>query len=135
MSCNFAAVADEYVISKKFRFYFKTTSNSNRIPKTVFFIETHGANDQEKADLFNSYFYEQFVAPVNYEIGIDYSRDFEIEFDENSVQQLLKHIDPNKAPGPDQIHGKVLKYCSKSSAKPLAILFRLSYNSCKIPLY
>jgi hypothetical protein len=73
-----------------------------------------------------------FLAPVNYEIGIDYSRDFEIEFDVNSVQQLLKHIDPNKAPGPDQIHGKVLQYGSKSLAKPLAILFRLSYNSCKI---
>jgi hypothetical protein len=95
---------------------------------------THRANDQEIANLFNRYFYEQFSSPSNYEIGIDYSRDSAIEFDENGVQQLLKHIDPNKAPGPDQIHGKVLKYYAKSLAKPLAILFRLSYNSCKIPL-
>jgi hypothetical protein len=63
MSCNLATVADEYVISKKFWSYFKTTSNSNRIPETVFFIETYGANDQEKVDLFNSYFYEQFSSP------------------------------------------------------------------------
>ncbi|MCP4459563.1 MAG: hypothetical protein GY816_16300, partial [Cytophagales bacterium] len=36
-------------------------------------------------------------------------------------------------PGPDKIHGKVLKRCANSLAIPLTILFQTSYYTCKIP--
>ena len=42
-------------------------------------------------------------------------------------------INTNKAPGPDGIHGCVLKYCSDSLCKPLSIIFNLSYNTGIIP--
>ena len=46
---------------------------------------------------------------------------------------LLKSIDPNKAQGPDQIHGRILKNCCNSLNKPLAMLFQYSYNTGSIP--
>ena len=38
-------------------------------------------------------------------------------------------INPNKACGPDGIHGRILKNCPHSLAQPLSILFNLSYNT------
>ena len=49
------------------------------------------------------------------------------------IQNLLQNLDPNKAQGPDNIHGKILKNCSKSLATPLAYLFNLSYTTGHIP--
>ena len=46
---------------------------------------------------------------------------------------MLNNINPNKAPGPDGIHGKVLKNCATSLAQPLSILFNLSYRTGQIP--
>ena len=46
---------------------------------------------------------------------------------------MLNNINPNKAPGPDGIHGKVLKNCATSIAQPLSILFNLSYRTGQIP--
>ena len=56
-----------------------------------------------------------------------------IKFDTNHIASLLKNLDPNKAQGPDGIHGKILKNCYSSLSKPLAILFQISYNTGTIP--
>jgi hypothetical protein len=57
----------------------------------------------------------------------------DIHIDEHVVYPILKHLNPNKASGPDKIHGTVLKKCAKSLAIPLSILFRTSYYTCRIP--
>ena len=46
---------------------------------------------------------------------------------------LLDNINTNKAPGPDGIHGCVLKHCSISLCRLLSIIFKLSYNTGIIP--
>ena len=63
----------------------------------------------EKAELFNSYFYEQFSGPSNYNTHISWSNDqtFDIDFNQNRVRKLLSSVNSNKASGPDGIHGKI----------------------------
>ena len=89
----------------------------------------------DKAELFNHYFSEQFSSPSNYNINIDWSNDasFNIDFCHRKVRKLLLKINPNKASGPDGIHGKILKNCAVSLAYPLSLMFKLSYNLGSLP--
>ena len=66
--------------------------------------------------MFNKYFFDQFSSSSTYDINIDFSEDdlFDIDFSCSIIKQLLDNINVNKAPGPDGIHGCVLKYCSYS---------------------
>ena len=86
--------------------------------------------------MFNKYFYEQFSTISSYDINIDFSNDnlLDIDFSCNRVKNLLCNVDTNKAPGPDGIHGHVLKNCSGSLSRPLSILFKLIYNTGIRPL-
>ena len=45
----------------------------------------------------------------------------------------LKDLNPNKAPGPDGIHARILKVCAANLVYPLSLLFDLSYRSGSIP--
>ena len=85
--------------------------------------------------MFNKYFYDQFPNTSTYDIDIDFSKDpmFDIDFSCTRVKQFLDAINTNKTPGPDGIHGCVLKYCSCSLCRPLSIIFKLSYNIGVIP--
>ena len=133
MRSNFSDDHSENTISKKFWSYVKATSNSHRIPESIYYNDQHRTNHEDQANLFNTFFYEQFSSPSNYAIDINYNLNFDIHIDEHIVYPILKHLDPNKASGPDKIHGTVLKKCAKSLAIPLSILFRTSYYTCKIP--
>ena len=55
------------------------------------------------------------------------------KFSREDVLLILKKLNPNKAPGPDGIHGKVLKNCAQSLAYPLSVLFNLSFSTGCIP--
>ena len=92
-------------------------------------------NPEGQSELFNEFFCDQFSAASNYDIDIDYSHDssFDIDFDFRKVRKLLKGVNPNKAAGPDDIHGKILKNCAVSLAYPLSLIFKTSYNSGMIP--
>ncbi len=133
MRSNFSEEQRVNTITKKFWSYVKATSNTHRIPESVHHNGVHRSNTTEQANLFNNYFFEQFSSPSIYDININYSANFDIQFKEHSIKQLLKNLDPNKAPGPDNIHGKVLKNCANSLALPLTLLFQTSYYTCKIP--
>jgi len=54
-----------------------------------------------------------------------------IDFTED-VTSLLKKVAPDKLPGPDNIHPKVLKECADQLSRPLTILFRKSLKEGKI---
>ena len=56
-----------------------------------------------------------------------------LKFHELDVLLLLKNINPSKAAGPDGIHGMVLKNCAPSLAKPLTIMFNISFVTGIIP--
>ena len=85
--------------------------------------------------MFNSYFYRQFSEPSSYDITVDhtYNHEFYIDFNSNRISTILSTLNPNKAMGPDKIHGLVLKNCAKNISKPLSILFSKSYYSGVIP--
>ena len=117
--------------------YVKSTSKSTRIPTTVCYKGRFRNNPIDQSEMFNEYFEDQFSGPSNYdiELEIDYSNDSDndIDFSTTRIRKILKNINVNKAPGPDGIHGKVLKNCRESLAYPLSLLFTISYNIGQIP--
>ena len=56
---------------------------------------------------------------------------FEISI--STIRSFLKKLDANKAPGPDGIHGKILKNCATSIAYPLYLIFNKSFQTGYIP--
>ena len=133
MNSNFSDKQSENAITKKFWSYVKSSSNTHRIPETVHHNDTFRSDYRGQADLFNNFFRDQFSSPSKYDVQINYSVNHNVSFSVPHIEKLLKNLDPNKAPGPDKIHGKILKNCAKNLAVPLALLFQTSYYTCSIP--
>ena len=133
MNSNFSDKQSENAITKKFWSYVKSSSNTHRIPETVHHNDTFRVDYKGQANLFNNFFRDQFSSPSKYDIQINYSGNHDISFSVPQIEKFLKNLDPNKAPGPDRIHGKILKNCAKNLAIPLALLYQTSYYTCSIP--
>jgi hypothetical protein len=54
-------------------------------------------------------------------------------FNEQVIRTKLSNLNTNKSTGVDKVHSKVLKEFSDSLAKPLSLLFNLSYCSGSLP--
>ena len=123
------------ILNKKFWSYVKATSNSHRIPEVIKHKSRASSSDKVKADLFNEFFFDQFSEHSNYNIDIDFSDDggFDIDFSPLKVTEILSTLNPNKASGPNGIHGKLLKNCAISLSRPLSIIFNIIYNTGSIP--
>ena len=135
MDENFQDNYNRNLINKKFWAYVKAKSNSHRIPEVLSYNDRIRSDPQGQCELFNEYFANQFSGVSNYQVDIDFSNDhlYHIDFQVESIANLLSNINPNKAQGPDGVHGIILKNCASSLAKPLSILFKLSYSSGSIP--
>ena len=128
--------SDPSLIPKKFWSYVKSTSNSHRIPETVSYGSVFRNDPQEKSELFNEFFYDQFSEASEYDIPLSYEDDDDppqVDISPKRVMKLLRGINPNKTHGPDNINGKVLKNCAHSLAYPLAKIFKTSYLTGHIP--
>ena len=127
---------DPSLIPKKFWSYVKSSSNSHRIPETMSYGNRFRNDIHDQTELFNEYFHDQFSEPSEYNIPISWEDDntTQVDFSPEKVLKLLRDINPNKAHGPDKIHGTVLKNCAHSLAYPLAVLFKTSYLTGHIPL-
>ena len=126
---------DPALITKKFWAHVKSKSKNHRLPECMSLNGIFRNSPLDKANLFNSYFFDQFSGASNYDISIDWTDDslFDIDFDALEIKGLLSDMNSNKACGPDGIHGKILKQCAVSLAHPLSMLFRLSYNCGSLP--
>ena len=135
MDANFEDPLNRNIINKNFWSYVKSKSNSHRIPEVVSYKDCIRSDPQGQCDIFNTYFFDQFTGDSDYSVEIDYSNDhlFQITFDAAHIEKLLKSLDPNKAQGADNIHGRILKECSVSLSKPLACLFNICYTAGSIP--
>ena len=135
MRDNLYCSKDNNVITKKFWAHVKSNSNTTRIPEVMKHDNSISSNNLAKANMFNQYFFDQFSSSSTYDINIDFSEDdlFDIDFSCARIKQLLDNINVNKAPGPDGIHGCVLKYCSDNLCRPLSIIFKLVYNTGILP--
>ena len=130
--------ADPAIISKKFWTHVKFTSNSTRIPECVNYKGKFRNNALDQAELFNTFFSDQFSEKSNYDIPVNYIGDnlslfSKFEISRSSIASFLKKQNPNKAPGPDGIHGYVIKNCASSISYPLFIIFNESFHSGYIP--
>ena len=67
---------------------------------------------------------------------LEFHRDINstVKITEEDVIKCLKAIKPNKASGPDNIGGNVLKLCRESLAKILCNIFQQSLDNVKIPV-
>ena len=135
MRLNVEDDSDDALISKKFWTHVKSKSKSTRIPGTVHYGSRFRNNSADQANLFNEYFYNQFSEQSDYNIDISYRDDAfsDLIISRDEVFNILRNINPNKAAGPDGIHGNVLKKCARSLAYPLSILFNLSFSTGCIP--
>ena len=135
MASNFDDEDDPAIVSKKFWSHVKSSSVSARIPETVSYNGKFRNNPQDQSELFNTYFADQFSTPSSYNINIDFSTEYDddMHFTHRDVRKLLRKMNSNKAPGPDGIHGKILKNCAEGICYPLTKNFKISYNTGQIP--
>ena len=126
---------DPALIKKKFWSYLKSTSNSTRIPETVSYKGRFRSIAKDKGDLFNKFFSDQFSNPSDYNININLENDPNINtvLRESDVYNFARKLNANKAAGPDNIHGKIIKLCARGLAKPLSILYNRCFHEGKIP--
>ena len=84
---------DNNVITKKFWAHTKNTTKSCRIPEVVRYKNDVSSNAITKANMFNSFFFDQFSEQSTYDIDIDlYRIEDHIDFSETRVKQLLNDI-------------------------------------------
>ena len=135
MRDNLYCSRDSNIITKKFWSHVKSKSKSCRIPEVIRNNSSISSDNVAKANMFNKYFFEQFSNTSTYDTAIDFTIDdaYDIDFSCTRIKNLFDNINVNKAPGPDGIHGNVLKFCSMSLCRPLSIIFKLCYNTGIIP--
>ena len=107
MNSNFDNIVNNInYIKKKFWSYVKSKSNSHRIPELVSYGNQMKSNRKDQCKLFNEFFCDQFSEPSLYNIHIDFSKDnlHKLDFSLENISCILKSLDFNKSPGPDEIN-------------------------------
>ena len=121
-----------YANSKK-----RSSTNFIRLEKPS--SDEFTSTDQETAEVLNNFFSSVFTKESE---GLDSGEDLEIPSDIgisdidislDDISKLLMSIDPNKSPGDDGIHPKVLKECYSQIAIPLLRIFKMSISTGKFP--
>lgn len=94
-------------------------------------------DDKQKADTFNNYFSSVYTAEdmknMPYMIRRNGAELTNVEVGEEEVLKLLLKLLPEKSPGPDCIHPRVLKECATELAYPLTQLFHTSLKEGTVP--
>ena len=95
-------------------------------------------DDTEKAEILNEHFSSVFTVedmsslPNIRESNTGQSIE-EVEFDQDSILNLIEKQNVSKAAGPDGVHAKVLYECKNSLSKALDIIFNKSLESGNLP--
>ena len=83
---------------------------------------------------FSSVFTDENLAEIpSVEPRINTNTLEHIEITEDKVNKRLKNINPNKATGPDNLPGRVLKELHNTIAEPLSIIFQKSLDESILP--
>ena len=85
-------------------------------------------DDEGKADLFNNFFSSMFTVEdleniPSFTANIGGKQLNNVQISEEEMLDLLRKLQPEKSPGPDGIHPRVLKECAVELSRPLTILF------------
>ena len=95
-------------------------------------------SDHSKAEVLNDFFASVFTSENQDEMPTMQDKEFDIPLDNitissESVEKVLKSLNPGKSMGPDEINPLLLKTMTKVFSEPLAPIFQQSINSGKIP--
>ena len=96
------------------------------------------SEDGQKAQAFNDAFASVFTREDLINVPAVEARDplsqlSKIVISEEKVRKVLKNLRPDKSPGPDNIHPRILKECADELAGPLATLFRNTMELGELP--
>ena len=103
MQSNLFDDSNPRTLTKKFWSYVKSSSTSSRIPEQVHHNSIHANKSHDKANLFNTFFFNQFSPPSKYDIDINF-REYQyhnFRFDAQAIFDILRNI-----------VGIILKKCS-----------------------
>ena len=96
-------------------------------------------NDSDKCEVLNNFFSSVFTKENISDIpNFKYNGDIDnvlttCSVSINEFEKALFNLNPNKSPGPDNVHPKFLKLCSKTLAKPFKIVFDLTLLDGVLP--
>ncbi|MBA1446886.1 MAG: endonuclease/exonuclease/phosphatase family protein [Gammaproteobacteria bacterium] len=93
-------------------------------------------NDHDKANTLNNQFssvFTQEIYPIPQLAPSTYPNIPTLEIGIEGVLKQLKHLNQNKATGPDELPGRVLKETAAEIAPIITHIFQQSYNTCKLP--
>ena len=96
------------------------------------------SNDKEKAEVLATFFSSIFTQERTQEMPTIQKGKLKGEIsycniNREDVQKKLKNLNPNKSPGPDKLHSRILKELYSVLDKPLAILFQNTLKKGKLP--
>lgn len=123
---------------KRFWSYFRSKTKSNSIPASIKFKNRSFLSANDKAEVFNQYFYSTFSQPDDVSYSFESPQFSEPKFNllqlsEEEVYQVLSKLDSHKAPGVDGLPTFILKECSTELSPSLCCLFNLSLSSGRLP--
>ena len=95
--------------------------------------------DSEKAEVLNEFFSSVFTLEPDDDDGVqvncttDLPRLTDVTVTEERMKKALRNLNPNKSPGPDEMHPRILKELASELSFPLTFLFEMSLNRGTIP--
>ena len=94
-------------------------------------------DDSEKAEVLNNFFSSVFTEEDKSDVPdfVTNQEDFisELNVSREEIIKKLKSLKPDKSPGPDGLHPRVLRELSEEIADPLEIIFNKSMGTGKLP--
>ena len=94
--------------------------------------------EEEAATALNDYYHRSFTNDVpGREIPefpvLTQEKLEDVVFSVEKVEEVLTEVNPNKAAGPDEVEGRLLKECAKEMAPTLCEIFRKSMDEAEVP--
>ncbi|XP_069114241.1 uncharacterized protein [Argopecten irradians] len=95
-------------------------------------------NNEETANVLNTFFASVFVNDGDLPLPVFIPRQVnslltDIFISEETVFKAIKRINPNKSPGPDNLHPKFICETADVIKKPLSIIYRKSLDESTLP--
>ena len=129
---------DISINSKHFWSLLQAKTKSKNIPEKVYFDTSYAHTPIRKAFLFNRFFHANFTLPkdTSHLPQINEFANPNLESCQISIAEtrlIIDNIDTNKASGPDDISGRILKEYSREISPSPTVLFNLSLTLGKLP--
>jgi hypothetical protein len=118
--------------------YLNKVSSSNHLPQSITYLCSTYTSPADKAHVFNLYFNSiytssSFNLPPIDSLPTPTSQLNSLELSSAEVYEVLTNLDPDKAPGPDNISSFIFKSFAHTLLTQLTDIFNLSLSSSIIP--